>query len=114
MNNIFVNDAINNENNIRHDYKTKSLLLLIEKEHFNEEFKWITFEKFKYYLNLVIKNDNTEFEENDLEKFIKTIDTDINMENSEIIYCNDIEEINNKISDNENSETEKKKSQIKA
>ena len=98
LNNVFVNDAINNNNIIRHDYSTKSLLLLIEKEKINEEFKWITFEKFKYYLNLAIKNENTDYEKNDIENFIIAIEKDLNMENSFLEDNNDIDETNHKIS----------------
>ena len=39
MENIFSNDIFKNNKIIRHDYKTKSLLLLIEKENVNNKFK---------------------------------------------------------------------------
>jgi len=39
--NIFINDFINNSSIIRYDYKTKGMILLIEKENINNEFKWI-------------------------------------------------------------------------
>jgi len=79
---------------------------LIEKEKINEEFKWITFEKFKYYLNLAIKNENTDYEKNDIENFIKTIENDLNIENSFLEDTNDTDEINHNISKNKHLEIE--------
>lgn len=40
--NIFINDTINNNTIIRYDYKTRGILLLIERENINNDFKWIS------------------------------------------------------------------------
>ena len=56
--NIFINDFINNSSIIRYDYKTKGMILLIEKENINNEFKWITHYLFKKYLEEVMKSEN--------------------------------------------------------
>jgi hypothetical protein len=77
INKIFLNDTIDNNTNIRHDYITKSLLLLIDKENLNNEFKWIDFTKFKYYLNLIIKEQKEIINGNNLDKLIHTIDMEV-------------------------------------
>ena len=58
LKNIFINDTCNNNTIIRHDYKTKAMILLIEKENINNEFKWISFDIFKKYLNSILNNKN--------------------------------------------------------
>ena len=70
LNNIFINDTINNNTTIRHDYVTKSMILLIEKEKLNKKFKWIQYETFKLYLNMSLKNED--ILENDIDNFIKS------------------------------------------
>ena len=119
INNIFVNDVLNNNNIIRHDFKTKALLLLIENENINNNFKWISYEQFKYYLNKVIKGENDNILENEVEKFIKIILIDdlesynenLNKDNNSLI-SNNIHIISDnsdedKISSNENDEKDK-------
>ena len=75
LNNIFINDAINNDTFIRYDYKSQSIVMLIEKENLNNEYKWINYEIFKKYLNLVINKDN--IPENECCKIIKIIEEDL-------------------------------------
>ena len=50
LENIIFNDSIKYNNLHRTDYKTKSLILLIEKENLNKELRWIKYDIFqKYY-----------------------------------------------------------------
>ena len=44
---------MNNSQITRYDYKTKSLLLLIEKENLNNNFKWVELEIFQKYLEII-------------------------------------------------------------
>ena len=50
---------------------------MIDKENLNNEFKWIDFTKFKYYLNLIIKEQKEIINENNLDKLIHTIDMEV-------------------------------------
>ena len=80
INNILLNDSINNNNNNhRYDYKTRSLLFLIEKEELNNYFKWIKFDMFKHYLRMIIKNNTNFIErgEGESDKLFKLIGEDI-------------------------------------
>ena len=72
-----MNDKIDNNTIIRYDYITKSLLLLIDKENINNHFKWIDLTKFKYYLNLIKKDQKEIINENNLDKLIQTIDMEV-------------------------------------
>ena len=47
---ILINDAFKNTDIVRKDYKAKSLLLLIDKEKLNNNFKWIEYNTFKSFL----------------------------------------------------------------
>ena len=51
------NKILNNEIN-RKDYKTKSLIKLIEDKDFNENLEWINFNDFKKYIKLVINDED--------------------------------------------------------
>ena len=53
--NIIYNDMIKDNDIIRHDYKTKGLLLIIEKENINKEPKWINLETFQNYFDRIKK-----------------------------------------------------------
>lgn len=55
MKNIFLNDYIKNSEIKRYDWKDRSIISLIEKEKLNDEFKWISYDIFKYYLKLIQK-----------------------------------------------------------
>jgi hypothetical protein len=71
INNILINDAIDNDNkNKIYDFKTQSLLLLIEKEGINKKFKWINFAQFKFYLNLIVKDNHIENIEGESENYL--------------------------------------------
>ena len=86
--NIFINDFINNSSIIRYDYKTKGMILLIEKENINNEFKWITYDLFKKYLNEVMKSENNKeiinSNNDESEKLIQLIEGNIYNDNKTI------------------------------
>ena len=46
---------IKNNDVIRHDYKTKGILLIIEKENINKVPKWINLETFQNYFDRIKK-----------------------------------------------------------
>ena len=100
INNILINDAIDNNNkNKRYDFKTQSQLLLIEKEGINKKFKWINFAQFKYYLNLIVKDNHIENIEGEYDKLFKLIGEDILDSDDE-----KIDDFNNEININTESE----------
>ena len=97
--------------------------MLIEKENFNHEYKWVNYEIFKNYLNLVINKDN--IPENECNKIIKIIEEDLkdnyidieedNINDSETLKEENIEECgkdsdesiyDNKIEKNMNNDIE--------
>ena len=97
--------------------------MLIEKENFNHEYKWVNYEIFKKYLNLVINKDN--ITENECNKIIKIIEEDLkdnyidieedNINDSETLKEENIEECDkdsdesiydNKIEKNMNNDIE--------
>ena len=47
---IILNDKIKISNNNRFDYKSRALILLIQKENLNKDLKWITYETFDKYI----------------------------------------------------------------
>jgi len=53
--NIIYHDSIKNNDVIRHDYKTKGLLVIIEKEKINKDPKWINYETFQTYFDKIKK-----------------------------------------------------------
>ena len=55
MGKIFINDIIKDNETIRHDYKSKSILLLIDKENVNKKFKWFDNDTFENYENIIKK-----------------------------------------------------------
>ena len=65
--NIIYHDIIKNNDVIRHDYKTKGLLLIIEKEKINKDPKWFNYETFQNYFDKIKKiiqiNSNTSIKE---------------------------------------------------
>ena len=75
LNNILINDEINNDKITLYHYKTQSIIMLIEKENINNEFKWIKYDTFKNYLNIVLNNSNISVSETD--KLIKIIEYDL-------------------------------------
>ena len=68
---------MNNEIN-RKDYKTKSLIKLIEDKDFNKNLEWINFNNFKKYIKLVIndEDDNILTEQVKLDLLNKILDTE--------------------------------------
>lgn len=99
LNNIFINDAINNDNIIRYDYKSQSIINLIENENLNNDYKWIYYDTFKKYLKLAINKDV--ICENECNKIIKTIEDD----SMEDVVNDKIEsELNNDENKEQNSE----------
>ena len=58
MEKIFNNDFVKHDNYKRYDYITRSLILLISKEFNNEKYKWIKYDTFKYYLKMVLNENN--------------------------------------------------------
>ena len=86
--NIFINDFINNSSIIRYDYKIRGMILLIEKENINNEFKWITYDLFKKYLNVVMKSENNKeiinSNNDESEKLIQLIEGNIYNDNKTI------------------------------
>ena len=59
-------DSLENKTVKRKDYKTKALLKLIKDENLNSNLKWVSFEGFCKYLNLVIQDENENINEVDL------------------------------------------------
>ena len=55
MGKIFINDIIKDNETIRHDYKSKSILLLIDKENVNKKFKRFDNDTFENYENIIKK-----------------------------------------------------------
>ena len=51
--NIIFNDSIKLSNICRFDYKTKALILLIEKEKLNDACKWIKYDNFIDYIYII-------------------------------------------------------------
>ena len=65
LENIIFNDSFKIENLKRFDFKTKALMLLIEKENLNTDIKWINYKTFIYYIKSVKDsiNNNIVFKE---------------------------------------------------
>ena len=77
LKNILINNAFKNSDIVRKDYKTKSLLLLIDKENLNENFKWIDYNTFKIYLKKIVNNNNENLDNDESENLIKLIENEI-------------------------------------
>ena len=71
INYITVYDSIKIDNYKRYDHISKSLILLIERENLNNDFKWISYETFNKYLKITI-NDNNII--NNIDNYIKIIE----------------------------------------
>ena len=51
--------------------------MLIEKENLNNEFKYIKYDTFKNYLNIVLNKNNNNISDNETDKLIKIIEYDL-------------------------------------
>ena len=85
LENVIFNDTIKNNNIKRYDFKTRSLLILINKENLNNNIHWIDYEVFIKYLNAIKLNNNS----NDtLYNLVETYDIEDRSNNSIIIFNN--------------------------
>ena len=86
MEKIFNNDFVKHDNYKRYDYITRSLILLISKEFNNEKYKWIKYDTFKYYLKMVLNENNIP---DNIDNYIKLIEIESeNYKNSDDIDNN--------------------------
>ena len=65
-------ESLDIKNSKRKDYKTKALLYLIKEEDLNKNLKWISFDMFKKYLNLIIEKENDNMDEIEIKKLIES------------------------------------------
>ena len=79
LNNFLENNYINNSTIIRKDFKSPSLLYLMEKEDINKKFKWLDNSVFKNYLERYINNKLNNSERVNVEELIKYIENDFNI-----------------------------------
>ena len=70
LNNVLLNNYINNSSIIRKDYKSRSLLYLIEKEEINNNFKWLDNSVFKSYLEAYLKEKLNNSERDNMDQLI--------------------------------------------
>ena len=59
LENVIFNDTIKNISVKRYDFKTRSLLILIDKENLNNNVHWVDYEVFIKYLNAINLNNNS-------------------------------------------------------
>ena len=125
MKNILINDSIINSRIKRKDFKTKSLIMIIEKEKINEHFKWVTYEQFKLYLKKIIDENTENIKEDDSNNLMKLFDNEFadiletndnnidsfNNENNSNKILNENDKDGEDISDNEQIEKEVEKSE---
>ena len=83
LNNVLICNHINNSNIIRKDFKSRSLIYLIEKESINKKFQWLDNSVFKQYLKNYINNELKDKEKDENENLIKYIEEDENILNNE-------------------------------
>lgn len=98
LSNILANDIIRKESIYRNDFKTKSLIKLIEDKDFNDNLNWVDFEEFKNYIKLIINEENKDIlSEN---KIIEIINKIFDIENDqESIDLYQVVEDNNQINE---------------
>ena len=98
---VIGNDLLDDNVKIfRKDYKTRTILKLIDKMDLNNNLKWIEYKIIKFYMRQIINETNEKMEDKDIDNLIKYI-TEEN-ENLNLTEVNDAE--NNKNNDELNSE----------
>ena len=110
LTNLIVKSKFNNNEGKRKDFITRSIIVIINKFNLNTNPKWINCEEFKNVLTVIIKQNETYDNSNDLELLINDLmDLDINNPNdinniikeNSLAYNNDmIKIINNKLDNN--------------
>ena len=102
---ICINNNIKKNNIIRHDYITRSMLLMIKDLNLNENPKWISYEEFYNFLQIIIKKNYNDINDEKCEDtLIKIINE---LESSE--FANNIEffkNTNDNINNNSNSQVD--------
>ena len=117
MNNILINDSIINSQIKRKDFKTKSLIMIVEKEKLNENFKWISYDKFKSYLKKIIDDNSKNNNQDEANNIMKLIDDDLEENIESDIYNKDSNNNENNINkifseDDESGEDNSEDAQI--
>ena len=101
---IIVNDTIKMDNYKRYDHISKSLILLIDRENLNKDFKWISYETFNKYLKLTINDYDTT---NNIENYIKLIELESDFG---LLNKHENNNANKSVKDNNNFDNSKKNS----
>lgn len=94
-------ESLDIKNSKRKDYKTQALLKLIQEEELNKKLKWISFENFLKYLKLVIKKENHNMNEIEVNKLIENYNNILNDDNYS--QDDDDKKEDNKISGNKSN-----------
>ena len=103
---LLSNSILNEKNIIRHDYVTRSILLLIEDLNFNDSLKWINYDDLNSYLRKVINKFEKNLNQNEVQNYLNMInDLDNTDTNNEL---NNTQKNNIVIEENENSEEDPK------
>ena len=105
MTKILINTLNINENFIRHDYVSKTLIKLINKYKLNEKPKWITYREYIEENKNIIKKGSHNIDENSLNELINLIndldiDKDNKLENNLDIKSDDSESDNESLNSN--------------
>ena len=111
---VIINDEFRSDSIVRKDYKSKSLIYLIEDLKFNDNLNWIKYEMFEKYINIILNKENNNINQEEIKNLfnklydIKETSNDIALNKNE----NDIMENNLSDSLNEDNEDEEKNSSI--
>ena len=104
LTNILTNSIVDENKKIyRKDYKTKSLIKIINDLDLNNELSWVSYDIIKKNLKEILKNNNMEISENYIEKYINYIIEEDEENNEEIDKNrdNNKENINSESDDND-------------
>ena len=93
---------MNKKNIIRHDYVTRSIIILIDELKFNDNLKWLNYEEFISYLKKVINEYETNLNQNEVPNYM---DIGNDLDNTEKIQNeNDNQNVHNREEESEMSE----------
>ena len=90
VSNVLNNNNIKKKDIIRHDYITRTMMLMIKSLDIKEEPKWISYDEYYKYLKNVIKKNiclNNEESENNIIKIINELEISV-FNNNIVLYTN--------------------------
>ena len=70
---VIINDEFRSDSIVRKDYKSKSLIYLIEDLKFNDNLNWIKYEMFEKYINIILKKENNNINQEEIKNLFNKL-----------------------------------------